>query len=588
LFETIKNIFFLSPSLKKLLIQAIVFVLIIEAAKLIPPYLVKNIVDILLVSNNTFVPVIYLVLGILITSVITSLIESKYYRFNADVGFKTETEILKSAHSKVLDLDLSYHENHPSGDTVHLINNGALKLKELLWFIQDQFLASIIQVVLSSILLLYTHTYAALFFVASLPISIFLIVISAKKLQPYRRSYHRLFREASWNMTQSIVHSRTVKDFVQETAEKKLFSSGLDKYLSGARERITVEADDMRIRDWLLGLIRSSVIMFAAYLVYQGEMTAGTLVLFSTVSEKAIASLYRIGRLFSFLGDSIEAINQLIELYNVKNKIVEDNSSLALAKGNAKGEVIFQDVSFGYNSNSNIINQFSLVIPKRSICAFVGRSGAGKSTLVKLLFRHYDVSSGKILLDNHDIRDIRLNDYRAALAVVSQDVEIFDRTIYENISYGIDATLQDVINVAKRAYAHSFIEKLPQGYNTKVGERGVLLSGGQKQRLGIARALLKNPLILVFDEATSSLDSESEQMIQQAIKGISRELTLIVIAHRLSTIQSADMIVVMDEGKLIEIGTHKELLSKRGLFQYLRELQGFQDLDNIDNSLPSC
>jgi len=216
----------------------------------------------------------------------------------------------------------------------------------------------------------------------------------------------------------------------------------------------------------------------------------------------------------------------------------------------------------------------SFEVPERSVAAFVGRSGAGKSTVMKLLLRHADVSGGKILIDGTPINEYSFENLRAGISIVSQDVELFNDTIAGNIAYGaLNASKAEIVRASKLAHAHEFIVKFPQGYDTMVGERGVKLSGGQKQRIAIARALVTNPKILIFDEATSSLDSESERYIHKSIVNLSGKLTLLIIAHRFSTIEHADKIILLEDGKVAEVGSHKELMAKKGIFARLRKLQ---------------
>jgi ABC-type multidrug transport system fused ATPase/permease subunit len=300
-------------------------------------------------------------------------------------------------------------------------------------------------------------------------------------------------------------------------------------------------------------------------------MTAGTLVFFATLSEKVVASLYRLGRLYSHLGDSMEAIRQFTELFQEESDIVDLPDAMPCSR--LEGKLEFSNVSFSYNAGKNALSGVNLVIQPRRVLALVGRSGSGKTTIAKLICRHYDVTAGAILADGTDIRKFKIADYRRQIAVVSQDIEIFDADLWSNIAYGIDATKEQIQEAARVANAEEFIRALPDGYDTRVGERGVKLSGGQRQRVGIARALIMKPAVMIFDEATSSLDTESERLIQDSLRKIMREQTMIIIAHRFSTLEFADMVVVLEDGRIIESGPPRELLHSEGVFARMRKLQ---------------
>ncbi|NOS66856.1 MAG: ATP-binding cassette domain-containing protein, partial [Candidatus Peribacteraceae bacterium] len=285
-------------------------------------------------------------------------------------------------------------------------------------------------------------------------------------------------------------------------------------------------------------------------------------------------------------GDSAEGISAMVRLFEEEEAITEKPDEIPVTT--LEGRIHFRDVTFAYVKGKTILEHVTFDVPPKTMLAVIGRSGAGKSTIVKLLYRHYDATSGAILVDGTDIREYKLRPYRRQIALVPQDIEIFNATVWENIAFGSkgfissttavpgeqsSASRDEIIRVSRIAYAHDFIEEFPEGYDTLVGERGVRLSGGQRQRIGIARALLSNPSILIFDEATSSLDTESEQLIQKAMRDIARDYTMIVIAHRLSTIEHADAVMVLEDGKIAELGTHDDLLKQGNIYAKMRELQ---------------
>jgi ABC-type multidrug transport system fused ATPase/permease subunit len=268
----------------------------------------------------------------------------------------------------------------------------------------------------------------------------------------------------------------------------------------------------------------------------------------------------------------MESIRRLIALFDEEETIVEKPDAKSVE--HLEGHIAFKNVTFAYSEGKDVLQDISFELPKRKMLAIIGRSGSGKTTIVKLLYRHYDVQKGSVSVDETDIRDYQLQPYRRQIALVPQDIEIFNDSVRRNIAFGQpEATNEEIERAARIAYAHDFIQEFPNGYNTLVGERGVKLSGGQRQRIGIARALLANPSILVFDEATSSLDTESEQLIQKAMQEIAKDYTMIVIAHRLSTIEHADNVMVLENGAIVEMGSHDDLLAHKGVYTKMRELQ---------------
>ena len=572
----LKKLFQLVPELKEMFIKSFSLAIVIEVFKFVPPFVLMFVVNNLISSTPSIFYLITALIIMLASYFITTFLEDNYNLLISRNIFGVETSVLKKAHDRILRLDMGYHESHPSGELVHLLNNGSTKLKELIWYIQEQMFGASIQIILTTVILIYINKYVGLLFFIFIPVTIYFSVWSAKKLQPYRRKYHKVFKDATWEMNQSIINIRTVKDYVQENKEKEKYQSLLDDYFNLALKRIEFEGNHHKYRDSLLGISRFSILFYCIYFVLNNAMSTGTLVLFSTLSEKVLSSMYRLGRLYSFLGDAIESINQLWELLNEKPTVKDSLETIAIP--DLQGEFQMLNASFSYGDDNEILENINIKIPPKKVCAIVGRSGAGKSTIIKLILRHYDVSEGAILLDGMNIQQFKVKDYRSKIGVVTQDVEIFDLSIKDNISYGIDASIEEIIEASKKAYAHDFIQKLPEGYETRVGERGIRLSGGQKQRVGIARALIKKPALLIFDEATSSLDSESEKMIQKALHEISNFQTMIIIAHRLSTIEHADIIVVLDDGKVAESGNYQELIDLKGLFHKMVSMQGMGDL----------
>ena len=320
----------------------------------------------------------------------------------------------------------------------------------------------------------------------------------------------------------------------------------------------------------LLGF--NGILLYGGMEVINGNLAVGTYSVLVFLTQRLLWPLTRLGQTLDLYQRAMASINRVMDLLDTPINIRSGN--LSLPTSNIKGEIKLNNITFAYNDRQPVIENLSLNIPAAHTVAIVGSTGSGKSTLVKLLLRFYELHSGTITLDGIDIREVDLTDLRQSIGLVSQDVFLFHGTVKENIAYGNNtATEEQIIEAARIAEAHEFISNLPQGYDTIVGERGQKLSGGQRQRIAIARAVLKNPPILILDEATSAVDNETEAAIAKSLEKITRNRTTIAIAHRLSTIRHADCIYVLEYGKIVERGTHEELLAKEGVYNNLWRVQ---------------
>ncbi len=399
-----------------------------------------------------------------------------------------------------------------------------------------------------------------------------------KKLAPLYEERSRARSSFRAFISDVISNIQTVKIFSSLSYEKKKFEE-VNNNLKEKREKAWVTA--VNYQDTIIGIIPPTftglVTLYSIHLLMQGLTTPGTVIMIFILGNRFGHQIWRLGgamkRFSSDISDCIEAIEVL-----EKEPELQDIQNPEACKI-SQGAISFEHVSFTYKGGDHVFENFNLVIPAGQRVGVVGKSGSGKSTLVKLLLRFYDVDSGTINIDGHNISKMRRDDLRKHLAYIPQETILFHRSIYENISYGkFDATEEEVLIAARDAYVDEFVQTLQEGYETKVGERGIKLSGGQRQRIGIARAMLrKDAPILIMDEATSSLDSMSETYIQKSFEKLSQNRTTLVIAHRLSTIQKMDRIIVMDKGRIIEDGSHQELLKKNGFYAQLwnSQVDGF-------------
>ncbi len=574
--EFYKVVNFLVPDFKKFAAQKSFISLVYESLKLVPVYIIKLIVDNIFGTPDLKKDAM-LILIIFAILVLLTVIDMATFAYSLKQVIRFQRNLLERIHKKLLQLPLAFHERQSTGAIVSRINKAASHMNDLFWFVSNDIIPVLFQIIVTSVLLIKTEWHIGLLYMASLPMIIWLNNWNAKRLQPYRKVYHHIFDEATGELAQSLYNIKTVKDYSQEEREHKKYSRLLIEYAKKSIERGKVEAWFITWKESFTNAIRALAMLAAVWFVIKGTLTPGDLVLIFTLGEKAFINLHRLGRVYNYLGDSYEALRRVKGILEEPNTLLELENPRVL--NNQLGAIEFRNVDFSYGTE-DVLKNISFKVPAKKIVAIIGESGSGKSTITKLLARHYDPIKGAVLIDNIDLKKLTLNSVRTKISVVSQHTEIFNRTIHENIAYARpNATRKEVINAAKKANAHRFIMSFRKGYETLVGERGIRLSGGQQQRLSIARALLADPEVLVFDEATSSLDSESEKSIQNALFAVRGNYTMVIIAHRLSTIENADLIVVMDNGKIAEIGVPSELLNKKeGLYKKMHQLQRLGEL----------
>ena len=558
-----------------------VLITIFELSKFIGPYLLKRIIDLIANFKPEYVKdIFFFIILILISDLVVYLID--YFSDKKIFGIIVDVEryLSISAQKKMVELGLNYHERENTGNKIFKIQRGIDKIVDLLsnafWDVGP----TIIQTIFTAVILFFVDWRFGLVFSFFTPIFIFLTSGLNKKISPLRRLRYDMYEKAAGKMAQSIININTVKSFVQENREVNEFKKIKDDTKKVALLEFFNILNYNFSRNTVITLGRISILLSGVYLVWTGGITIGSLVFIITISEKALTSLFRISRLYDRIMDSSEAINRLYKLNNQELDII--NPPAGIKVKNLAGKVEFKNVTFIYrDSRIKALDNVNLKINSGCTTALVGPSGGGKTTVARMIYRHYDPTDGQISLDDRDLRSYDLYGFRKFIAIVPQEVEIFNTSIKDNISYANPKVSPREVKAAARiANAEEFIEKLKQGYDTLAGERGVKLSGGQRQRIGIARAILANPKILIFDEATSNLDSYSEKLIQEALGKISKGRTVIVIAHRLSTIQKADKIIVLEDGKVVEEGSHLELAKmSTGLYNKLLSLQQMGDIE---------
>ncbi len=553
---------------------ALLFLLLAKLANVMIPFVMKYIVD-ALDSNQSqiiVVPIIFLAMyGVLRLGTILfgEIRDTIFGRVTEHAMHRIGLKLFKHLHALALD----FHLSRRTGGMARDIERGTNGINFLMRFMLFNIIPTLLEISLIAVILLvnYSVWYAVIIVVAVAIYIVYSVVLTEWRTSIVRQM-NEMDNQANTRAIDSLLNFETVKYFGNEDYEAEQY----DKNLTGwekarARNRLSMAALNSG-QAFVIAASITAIMTLAAFDVSTGVMTLGDLVLVNAYMLQLFIPLNFLGFVYREIKRALADIEHMFLLLGKETKIKDkpDAGDLVLNGG----EVRFEHVSFGYKEDRQILNDVSFEIPAGKKVAVVGPSGAGKSTIARLLFRFYDVDAGRITINNQDIRDLTQHSLRSAIGVVPQDTVLFNNNIYYNIAYGRpDASREDIEKAAQLVHLDQFIRQLPQGYDTLVGERGLKVSGGEKQRIAIARMLLKNPGIMVFDEATSSLDSGSEQAILEALREVAESNTTLVIAHRLSTIVDADHIVVLDQGWVVEQGTHADLLDKQGIYASLWELQ---------------
>jgi len=499
----------------------------------------------------------------------------EYYRqyYAQHVSNKVLFDIRKQIYAHLQRLSLRYYANTRAGDVISRVINDVEQTKNFIMTGLMNVWLDLATIVIAIGIMFAMDVKLTLVALVAFPFYAFSVKYFFGKLRSLTRK-----RSQALAGVQSYLHERVagmsiIKSFTLEKHEQKLFDEANGEFLEKALDHTKWNAKSFAVVNTITDVAPLLVIAYAGYQVINGPLSVGTMVAFIAYIERLYGPLRRLVSSSTMLTQSFASMDRMFELidepYEIKNK------ANALELPRVKGEVRFDNVNFQYEEEgSQILNNINFTINPGETVAFVGMSGGGKSTIISLIPRFYDTTSGAVTIDEYDVRDISLHSLRSQIGIVLQDNILFSDSVKENILMGKpDASDEEVIAAAKAANAHDFIMSLPNGYDTKVGERGVKLSGGQKQRVAIARVFLKNPPILILDEATSALDLESEALIQESLDVLAHERTTIIIAHRLSTITHADKIFVIDHGQLIESGTHEQLMQKEGTYFNLFQVQ---------------
>ena len=537
------------------------------------PLVLKDIVDGLDGAHGEIVLPVMLLLAYGVLRLASSLFNELRDAVFARVRYHAMRGISHRVLSHLYSLSLGYHLDRKTGGITRDLERGTNSLSSILNYLVFNIIPTAAEFALVAAILLgkYEARFALVTFITVVIYIAFTLSVTEWRMH-FRLKMNTLESEANTFAVDGMLNYETVKYFNNEDYELSRYDSTLQDW-----EQSAVKSQNtMSMLNFGQGAVIAVgvtfMMVFAAQGVVNGTMTLGDLVLVNTMMLQLFLPLNFLGVIYRALKYSLADMDMMMRLLDTRQEILDDKTAKPLQVSDAS--VSFEHVSFSYNNDRQILDDISFEISPGKKVAIVGPSGAGKSTLSRLLFRFYELDTGRILIDGQDISKVTQASLRENIGIVPQDTVLFNQSIYHNIHYANrQAHMDDVIHAARVANIDDFIQSLPDGYETIVGERGLKLSGGEKQRIAIARVILKNPRILVFDEATSSLDSRSEQSILSSLKEVALQHTTLVIAHRLSTIIDADTILVMDSGRLVEQGSHQQLLSRDGLYAHLWQLQ---------------
>lgn len=553
------------------LIFAMFCTIMAAAGNLYIPWIIKDMIDEVLADKNGTM-LNWIAASIIAIFVVRGLFWYGQNYLMSYVGQSVIIDIRAAVFKKLQRLSVSFYDKNKTGTIMSYVTNDVNALQSAMVENTIEMITEGFILIGSVVAMIYLDWRLTLFTVCTFPMVLWFMEFFGKKIRKTGGRIQECTADITSVLQESVASARVIKSFVREDYEVDRFDVENRANFRANMKNAQLMATLTPVVELVAAIGVTMIIWYGGNNVINGTITAGSLVAFLTYAVNISNPIKRLTRVIGNIQKALAAAQRVFMIIDMPEEIAESRDAKQLPE--VSGKVEFKNVSFAYDDKGNVITDLSFSVKPGEVIAIVGPSGAGKSTIANLLPRFYDVNKGDIKIDGHSVREVTLDSLREQVGIVPQETMLFNGSVYNNILYGrLDATKEEIEAAAKAANAHDFIMQLTDGYETKLGDRGVNLSGGQRQRIAIARAILKNPRILILDEATSALDTESERVVQEALDRLMVGRTSFVIAHRLSTVKNADKILVLEKGNLVESGTHDELLALDGLYAHLYKIQ---------------